>query len=318
MQKTAGYLWTEKYRPKTIDECILPKSIKKIFTEIVSSGTIPNLMLSGSPGCGKTSVAKALCEEMGCDWMLINCSEDGNIDTLRTKIRNFASSISLSGGVKVVILDEFDHSNPQSMQPALRGFMEEFANNCRFILTCNYKNRIIQPLHSRCTEIEFRFAGKGEMCELATGFYERLCTVILPEEGIECKKIILQKMLPDYIPDFRRMLNELQKYSIANNGFIDEGILLRKANIEAEPLVSAMKSKNFTEVRKWVFTNLNNDQAHIFKSIYNILTKNLSPNSVPQAVVIIAEYQYKSAFVADQEINLTACIVQLMMECEFA
>jgi DNA polymerase III delta prime subunit len=316
MLKTTGYLWTEKYRPKTVEECVLPNNIKKTFLEIVASNNLPNLLLSGPPGCGKTSVAKALCEDMGCDYMMINCSEDGNIDTLRTKIRNFASSISLSGGLKVVILDEFDYSNPQSMQPALRGFMEEFANNCRFILTCNYENKVIDPLHSRCTKINFRFnnAEKSEMCK---AFYDRLCDHILPSEEIECKKTILMRLFPIYGTDFRALLNYLQKYSITSNGFIDDGILAGKNDVDSDSLISAMKSKNFADVRKWVFNNLENDQSHVFKSIYNILIRNLTPNSIPQAVVIIADYQYKSAFVADQEINLVACIVQLMVECEF-
>jgi DNA polymerase III delta prime subunit len=316
MQLATNYLWTEKYRPKSVEDCILPENTKKIFREIVASENIPNLLLSGPPGCGKTSIAKALCEDLKGDWIVINCSEDGNIDTLRTKIRNFASSVSLSGGLKVVILDEFDYSNPQSMQPALRGFMEEFANNCRFILTCNYKNRIIEPLHSRCTLIDFRFtnAEKSEMCK---SFYDRLCDNILPSESIECKSSIIMKLIPRFGTDFRALLNSLQKYCIANNGLIDEGILANHKDIDSESLVSAMKSKNFSEVRKWVFNNLDNDQSHVFKSIYNTLIKVLTPDTIPQAVIIIADYQYKSAFVADQELNLVACVVQLMIECEF-
>lgn len=316
MITTAGYLWTEKYRPKTVEECVLPNSIKKAFLEIVSSKNLPNLLLSGPPGCGKTSVAKALCEDLGCDWMMINCSEDGNIDTLRTKIRNFASSISLSGSMKVVILDEFDYSNPQSMQPALRGFMEEFANNCRFILTCNYESRVIEPLHSRCTKITFRFTNK-EKSEISKAFYDRLCDHILPNEGIDCKSSIIMKLIPHYGTDFRALLNYLQKYTIVNDGNIDEGILAGTEDVDSEVLLTAMKSKNFGEVRKWVFANLENDQSHVFKTIYNTLIRSVKPDSIPIVVITIADYQYKSAFVADQEINLTACIVQMMVECEF-
>lgn len=317
MITTAGYLWTEKYRPRTVEECVLPSDIKKTFLEIVASKNLPNLLLSGPPGCGKTSIAKALCEDLGCDWMMINCSEDGNIDTLRTKIRNFASSISLSGSMKVVILDEFDYSNPQSMQPALRGFMEEFANNCRFVLTCNYESRVIEPLHSRCTKISFRFNNK-EKSEMCKAFYDRLCEHILPNENIECKNSVLMKLFPIFGIDFRALLNHLQKHSITNNGSIDESIFGRYSDVDSDTLIAAMKSKNFGEVRKWVFNNLENDQSHVFKTIYNTLIKNLTPNSIPQAVILIADYQYKSAFVADQEINLTACITHLMVECEFA
>lgn len=306
------FLWVEKYRPKKISECILPENLKNTFQEMVDSGKCQNLLLSGGPGCGKTTVAKALCNELGSDCIVINCSEDGNIDTLRTKIRNFASTVSFDGGVKVVILDEFDYSNPQSMQPALRGFIEEFSKNCRFILTCNYKNRIIQPLHSRCTVIDFKFSGEDKM-SMCAEFMERL-KFILDAEGIAYDEKVLAKLILKYAPDFRRLLNELQRYSV--NGKIDTGILSESGDIVIKDLLKAMKDKDFASVRKWVVANINNDPVHIFRKIYDGLNEHFDGSSIPTAILILADYQYKSAFVADQEINLTACIVQVMMDCE--
>jgi DNA polymerase III delta prime subunit len=306
------FLWVEKYRPKKISECILPDNLKKSFQEMVDSGQIQNLLLSGGPGCGKTTVAKALCNELGCDVIVINCSEDGNIDTLRTKIRNFASTVSFDGNTKVVILDEFDYSNPQSFQPALRGFIEEFADNCRFVLTCNYKNRIIQPLHSRCTVIDFKFSTDDKM-KMCTGFMDRL-KMILDAEQIPYDDKVLAKLIVKYFPDFRRLLNELQRYSI--NGKIDTGILSESGDIVIKDLLKAMKDKDFANVRKWVIVNINNDPVHIFRKIYDGLYENFTASSIPSAILVLADYQYKSAFVADQEINLTACLIQLMMDCE--
>jgi len=309
----ANYLWVEKYRPQRIADCILPDSLKNTFQEIVDSGELQNLLLSGGPGCGKTTVAKALCNELNTDWILINCSEDGNIDTLRTKIRQFASSISISGNKKAVILDEFDYANPQSMQPALRGFMEEFSKNCRFILTCNFKNRVIEPLHSRCTCIDFKFDSK-EKIKFASKFMDR-AKFILTSEKVEFDEKVLAKLIVKYSPDFRRLINELQRYS--RSGSIDVGILSEAGDIGVEELIKAMKGKNFQDVRKWVAMNLDNDSSHIFRKMYDALQDNLESSSIPPAILIIADYQYKAAFVADHEINLTACIVQLMMECNF-
>lgn len=306
-------LFVEKYRPKRVQDCVLPSGIKKTFQEMVDKGEIHNLLLSGTAGTGKTTIAKALCDELGCDFMLINCSEDGNIDTLRTKIRNFASTVSLAGGKKVVILDEFDYSNAQSTQPALRGFIEEFAANCRFILTCNFKNRIIEPLHSRCTTIEFSIPAK-EKPKLAGQFMDRV-KGILQEEQIKYDEKVVAELIMRYFPDFRKVLNELQRYSVS--GEIDVGILQVLGEIKTKELVGFMKEKNFNEVRKWVVQNLDNDQTRIFRQIYDNLYGYFQSQSIPQAVLILSDYQYKAAFVADPEINLTACLVHLMMECEF-
>tara|TARA_R110000850_G_scaffold135569_2_gene256760 strand:- start:652 stop:1584 length:933 start_codon:yes stop_codon:yes gene_type:complete len=306
-------LLVEKYRPATIDDCILPVSLKETFKDIVGSGECQNLLLSGGAGCGKTSVARALCNELDADSILINCSEDGNIDTLRTKIRTFASTVSISGNKKVVILDEFDYSNANSIQPALRGAIEEFADNCRFIITCNYKNRIISPIHSRCTNIEFAIPSE-EKPSLAGQFMQRVKT-ILDKEAIPYEDKILAQLITKYFPDFRRVLNELQRYSVA--GIIDIGILSQIGEVQVKELAVAMKGKNFTEARKWVVSNLDNSQTELFRKIYDGLHDYVTPSSIPQAILILADYQHKAAFVADQEINLTACIVELMMECEF-
>ena len=306
-------LLVEKYRPATINDCILPISLKETFKDIIKSGECQNLLLTGGAGCGKTSVARALCNELDADSIMINCSEDGNIDTLRTKIRTFASTVSISGNKKVVILDEFDYSNAQSIQPALRGAIEEFADNCRFIITCNYKNRIISPIHSRCTNIEFIIPSE-EKPMLAAKFMER-DQLILNKEGIPYEDLILAQLIAKYFPDFRRVLNELQRYSVA--GIIDVGILSQIGEVQVKELASAMKEKNFTEARKWVVSNLDNSQTELFRKIYDGLYDYVQSSSIPQAILILADYQHKSAFVADQEINLTACIVELMMECEF-
>jgi DNA polymerase III delta prime subunit len=306
-------LFVEKYRPKTIDDCILPESLKKTFMDIVESGECPNLLLSGKAGTGKTSVARALCNELGADWIIINCSEDGNIDTLRTKIRQFASTISLSASKKVVILDEFDYSNAQSIQPALRGAIEEFAKNCRFILTCNYKNRIIEPIHSRCTCIDFSIPTK-EKPELAKQFLKR-CEFVLKNEKIDFDSKVLSQLIIKHFPDFRRTLNELQRYSAA--GVIDIGILSEAGQLKIKDLMGYMKEKDFSSARSWVVSNMDNDPQHIFRKLYDGLYEYLKSGSIPTAILTIAEYQYKSAFVADQEINMVACVVELMMGCEF-
>ena len=307
-------LWVEKFRPQSVSDCILPENLKKSFLEMVEKGEPQNLLLSGGAGCGKTSVAKALCNDLDCDWIMINCSEDGNIDTLRTRIRNFASTVSLQEGVKkVVILDEFDYSNTQSTQPALRGFIEEFAANCRFILTCNFKNRIIEPLHSRCTPVDFRIPQK-EKPQLAMQFLKR-AEMVLTDEGIEYDKKVVAQLVSKYFPDFRRTLNELQRYSV--NGKIDVGILQTLADVQVKDLIKSMNAKDFSGVRKWVVDNLDNDQTRIFRAIYDSLYDTLESGSIPQAILLLADYQYKGAFATDHEINISACLIQLMMECKF-
>jgi len=308
------FLFVEKYRPKTIDECILPVSLKQTFKDMVAKGEPQNLLLFGTAGTGKTTVAKALCNEMGCDWIIINCSEEGNIDTLRTKIRQFASTVSFSNGVKkVVILDEFDYSNANSIQPALRGAIEEFANNCRFIITCNYKSRIIEPIHSRCTCIDFTVS-QEEKKQICTQLYTR-CEQILKTEKIKYESQTLAKLINKHFPDFRRILNELQRYSVS--GIIDHGILINITDLEVKNLIESMKKKDFSSVRKWVAANVYLSHSDIFRKIYDNLSEVLTKQSIPQAIIVLGEYQYKAAFVADQEINMVACLVELMMSCEF-
>jgi DNA polymerase III delta prime subunit len=313
MLATDEYLWSEKYRPKRIADCVLTPELLNTFEETIKQGQIQNMLLSGGPGVGKTTVAKALCEELRCDYILINCSEDGNIDTLRTRIREFASAVSFSGGAKVVILDGFDYSNPQSMQPALRGFMEEFSKNCRFILTCNYKNRIIQPLHSRCTVIDFKIPSSDKP-KLAKQMLKRVCA-ILDAEDIEYDQKVVAELVMRRFPDFRRLINDLQKYSLG--GKIDVGILGTSASDKINDLIAFMKKKEFGSIRKWVASNIDNDHVGLFRSVYDGLHDILEPQSIPQAILTIAEYQYKAAFVADQEINTMACLSELMVSCEF-
>ena len=309
-----NFLWVEKYRPKTIEECVLPVSLKSTFGDMVRKGEPQNLLFSGTAGVGKTTVAKALCNEMGCDWILINCSEEGNIDTLRTKIRQFASTISLNGDTtKVVILDEFDYSNANSIQPALRGAIEEFANNCRFILTCNYKSRIIEPIHSRCTCIDFALPA-GEKPAIAARMMER-CVYILNQEGIKFDKKVLGQLIMKHFPDMRRILNELQRYSVS--GLIDVGILSSIAESEIKSLMTALRNKDFGTVRRWAALNAETSPQEVYRKIYDALGDNLENQSIPEAIMILAESQYRSAFVADQEINMVACLVQVMMSCAF-
>ena len=305
-------LLVEKYRPKTVGECVLPEGLADTFTDIVKLGDIPNMILSGGAGCGKTTVARALCDELGRDVLFINASEDGGIDTLRTRIRQFASAVSLGGGIKVVILDEADYLNPQSTQPALRGFIEEFAKNCRFILTCNFKHRIIEPLHSRCTCIDFKIPAK-EKPKMAKQFLTRT-KMILDAEKIQYDERVLAELIIQHFPDFRRVLNEIQRYSVS--GSIDTGILVA-SDVSTETLVKALKTKNFGEIRKWVVDNSDRDTAHVFRKIYETLLDVLQPSAIPQAVLTISEYQHRAAFAADQEINLAACCVALASECTF-
>ena len=302
----------EKYRPTKIADCILPTGIKKTFEDIVRTGDVPNMILSGGAGCGKTTVAKAMCAELGLDCMFINASEDGGIDTLRTKIRNFASTVSLNGGKKVVILDEADYLNPQSTQPALRGFIEEFAANCRFVMTCNFKSRIIDPLHSRCSVIDFKIPTK-EKPEMAKGFLERV-KMILDMEEIKYDEKVLAALIVKHFPDFRRVLNIVQRY--AASGGIDTGILA-SSDIAVSSLIESMKKKDFAGIRKWAAENSDKDISAVYRSIYEGVSSALTPAALAQAIIIIAEYQYKAAFVADQEINLVACCLVLASDCAF-
>ena len=307
------FLWVEEYRPKTIEDCILPDSLKSLFSSFIKKGELSNMLFSGTPGIGKTTVAKALCEELNCDWIMINGSEEGGIDVLRNKIKNFASTVSLSGGKKVVILDEADYLNPQSTQPALRGFVEEFHKNCRFILTCNFKNRIIEPLHSRFSNIEFKVNPKDKP-KLASRLFER-AIFILKEKNISYEDKVLVELITKHFPDFRKLINELQRYSVS--GSIDAGILVNVSDENLKTLITHLKNKEFSDMRKWVVNNLDNDPVKIFRKIYDTLYSNLEPSTIPHAVLIIADYQYKSAFVADQEINLVACLTELMSQVKF-
>jgi DNA polymerase III delta prime subunit len=306
-------LWVEKYRPKTLSDCILPIDLAKVFQGMIKEGTVPNMILYGKAGTGKTTVARALAHDLGADSIIINCSEENGIDTLRTKIRNYCSTVSLNGELKIVILDEFDYANAQSIQPALRGAIEEFANNCRFIMTCNYKNRIIDPLHSRCTGIDFTVPN-SEKAQVASEVLKRI-EFILNNEKISYDKQVLVNLVKKHFPDVRRIINELQRYS--SSGKIDVGILAQGSSESYKELLGFMKSKDFVACRKWVIQNLDLNTVDFFKRLYTELYTALKQNSIPQAILIIAEYQYKSAFAADQEINTMALIVQLMMDCEF-
>jgi DNA polymerase III delta prime subunit len=305
-------LWVEKYRPKTIEDCILPDALKETFQEFVKRKEIPNLLLSGTAGVGKTTVAKALCNEVGCDYIIINGSDESGIDVLRNKIKNYASSVSLMGGRKVVIIDEADYLNPNSTQPALRGAIEEFASNCSFIFTCNFKNRIIDPIHSRCSVIDFKI--NGSKPKLAAQFFKRVEN-ILSQEGITYDKEVVAAVITKHFPDNRRILNELQRYSVS--GSIDKGMLSSVSDIQLADLLRALKDKDFASARKWVTNNLDNDPARIFRKLYDSLYESLKPQSVPQLVLILAKYQYQAAFVADAEINLVACLTEIMVDCEF-
>ncbi len=307
------HLWVEKYRPTTIEECILPSQLKKDFEQILKQKELQNMLLTGTAGTGKTTVAKAMCKELNLDYIIINGSEESGIDTLRNKIKQFASSVSLEGGYKVVILDEADYLNPQSTQPALRGFIEEFSANCRFILTCNFKNRIIEPLHSRCSVIEFGIP-KGQKQAIAAGMMERL-EHILTTENVSYEQPVLAELIMKYFPDFRRTINELQRYGVSGN--IDSGILVNVNDVSVGNLMNHLKVKDFRKMRQWVADNIDIEPAAMFRKIYDSSTEYVNPQSIPQLILILADYQYKDSFVADHELNMVACLTEIMAGVEF-
>ena len=311
----SDFIWVEKYRPQTIEECILPESIKKTFQDFLSQGEIPNMLLSGPPGIGKTTVAKCLCKQLGADYYVINGSDEGRfLDTVRNNAKNFASTVSLTSESKhkVIIIDEADNTTPD-VQLLLRASIEEFSKNCRFIFTCNYKNKIIEPLHSRCAVVEFGIQGKHKQ-KIAIEFFNRL-VYILEQERIEADKKVLAELINKHFPDWRRVLNECQRYSIG--GKIDSGILAHFSDVKVDDLIKNLKAKNFSEVRKWCVNNLDNDPAFLLRRLYDSLYESLVPSTIPAAVLVIAKYQYQIAFVADQEINMLACLTEIMVECEF-
>ena len=308
------FLWVEKYRPQKIDDCVLPESLKKTFKEYIAQGELPTFLFTGTAGVGKTTVAKALCNEIGAEYIMINGSDEGrSIDVLRTTIKGFASTVSLTDSRKVVIIDEADYMNPQSVQPALRSFIEEFSANCRFIFTCNFKNRIIEPLHSRCAVVEFKI-DNSEKQTIAANFFKR-ATQILKQEEIEFDPKVVAELVTKHFPDYRRVLNELQRYSVT--GKIDTGILVNMSEESFKSLIKLMKDKDFTEVRKWVAKQSDADTATLFRELYDSATQNIEAGSIPQLVLILAEYQYKAAFVADHELNIMAALTEVMGNCKF-
>ena len=315
MQENDNFLWVEKYRPHKIDDCILPDSLKETFKKFLAQGEIPNLLLSGTAGTGKTTVARALCEELGCDYIILNGSDEGrSIDTVRNNIKNFASTVSLSeSGPKVVIIDEADYMNPESVQPALRNFIETFSKHCRFIFTCNFINKIIAPIHSRCTVINFR-TDKKDKQKIAGGFHKRLKD-ILDNEQIDYDEKVLAELIIKHYPDFRRTINELQRYSVS--GKIDTGILVSMSEQSFKELTNVLKKKDFVALRKWVVDSIDKDPNQLYRELYNHLAVSMDPKTQPIMIMILAKYMYQSAFVADQEINMIACLTEIMGECKF-
>jgi len=308
------FLWVEKYRPQKIDDCILPESLKKTFKDYVAQGELPHFLLCGTAGVGKTTIAKALCNEIGAEFVILNGSDTGgHIDTLRTTIKGFATSVSLTDAKKVIILDEADYLQANSTQPALRNYMEEFSANCRFIFTANYKNRIIEPIHSRCAVIEFKIDSK-EKQEIAAAFFKR-ATAILKQESIEFDPKVVAELITKHFPDYRRILNEMQRYSVS--GKIDSGILVNMSEESFKGLIKLMKDKDFTEVRKWVAKNSDADTTALFRELYDNASVNMDVNSIPPMVLILADYQYKAAFVADHELNIMAALTEIMAQCKF-
>lgn len=307
------YLWVEKYRPQTIDDCILPESMKETFKNFIESGELPNFLFAGGPGVGKTTVARALCDEIGAEYLFINGSEESGIDVLRNKIKNFASSVSLTSAKKIVILDEADFLNPNSFQPALRGFMEEFASNCRFIFTCNFKNRIIEALHSRCSVVEFKVAN-SEKPTIAHEFFKRV-SAILDSESVKFDRKVVSELIIKHFPDYRRILNELQRYSVS--GMIDIGILVNLEEGSYKDLIKSLREKNFTDVRRWVGKNTDIEPSELFRKFYDKAIDFMEQESIPQLILILSEYQYKAAFVADSEINIMAALTEVMGSCKF-
>jgi len=305
-------LWTERYRPQRVEDCILPDSIKATFQEYVNKKEIPNLLLSGSAGVGKTTIAKALCMEVGCDYIVINGSDESGIDTFRNKIKNYAATVSFQGGRKVIIIDEADYLNPNSTQPALRGAIEEFSSNCSFIFTCNFKNRIIDPIHSRCSVVDFKI--NGSKAKMASQFFKRV-EWILQQEKVEYDKDVVTAVIIKHFPDNRRILNELQRYAVS--GVIDKGILANVSDVQLGELIKSLKSKDFGTARKWVTNNSDQDTSILFRKIYDSMYEHMKPNSIPQAVIILAKYQYQNAFCADREINFMAFLVELMIDIEW-
>lgn len=308
------FLWCEKYRPQKIDDCILPESLKRTFKDYVAQGELPHFLLCGTAGVGKTTIAKALCNEIGAEFVILNGSDTGgHIDTLRTIIKGFATSVSLTDAKKVIILDEADYLQANSTQPALRNYMEEFSSNCRFIFTANYKNRIIEPIHSRCAVIEFKIDSK-EKQEIAAAFFKR-ATAILRQENIEFDPKVVAELITKHFPDYRRILNEMQRYSVS--GKIDSGILVNMSEESFKGLIKLMKDKDFTEVRKWVAKNSDADTTALFRELYDNASVNMDVNSIPPMVLILADYQYKAAFVADHELNIMAALTEIMAQCKF-
>jgi len=308
------FLWVESYRPQTIDDCVLPETLKKTFKEYIAQGELPSFLFSGTAGVGKTTVAKALCNEIGAEYIMINGSDEGrSIDVLRTTIRSFASTVSLTDAKKVVIIDEADYMNAQSVQPALRSMIEEFSSNCRFIFTCNFKNRIIEPLHSRCAVIEFKIDSADKQ-QIAAQFFKR-ASQILKEEQIEFDPKVVAELITKHFPDYRRILNELQRYSVS--GKIDSGILVNMSEESFKSLVRLMKDKDFVEVRKWVAKQSDADTATLFREFYNTASQYIESNSIPSLVLLLADYQFKAAFVADHELNIMAALTEIMAQCKF-